>query len=214
MYAVAFVDLDHLPVDERVLSREEIDRVRRKATVSLRQRQAASFQFLRTTLAPVVGVPPESLKILTAAGGKPFLDPGQSGGNLYFNVSHSQGVGMVAWAGREVGCDVEHLIPRPTDGLAGEILSPREWALWQRESTEGRQAWLTRCWVRKESTLKAAGAGLRIPPRTVDVDGGPSEPGGWQATIDGRRWVGRDCIGNVPDGYRAAVCIEQAAGDG
>ena len=78
-----------------------------------------------------------------------------------------------------------------------------------------RQAWLTRAWTRKESTLKAVGAGLRIPPRTLELMAGADagDPpthaaNGWALDLEGRRWRGVDWFDGVPEGYRAAVCVE------
>lgn len=199
---VRFFDLDAVTLDEGMLSDSERERVARKATPTLRQRQAASFQCLRSTLGEVLGLAPRDVGFHVEDSGKPVL----VGHALHFNLSHSAGIGMLAWGPRELGADVEALIARPTDALAEEILSTRELALWRAMPGSERQAWLTRAWTRKESTLKAIGSGLRIPPRTIDVQlaGDPI----WTCTRDGRRWTGRDVVDGVPEGYRAALCTE------
>ena len=213
-FTVRFFDLDAVVVDEDLLSASERERVARKATAALRQRQAASFHCLRVTLGEVLQLAPTAVPIGIAEEGKPFLQAKAAKSRrealcrLRFNLSHSDGVGMLAWGMREVGCDVEHLITRPSDGLAGEILTPRELEAWLALPEGLRQDWLTRAWVRKESTLKAVGSGLRIPPRTIDVGGGANNGERWSVDAGGRRWVGIDCVDGVPEGYRAAVCIE------
>ena len=215
--SVRFFDLDAVVVNERLLSERERERVGRKATAILRQRQAASFQCTRLALGEVLGVDPVRLCIAVAESGKPFLTPGHGASSgivpdHHFNVSHSDGVGMLAWGARELGCDVEHLIARPGDGLAEEILSADEFTSWRALPDATRQAWLTRAWVRKEAALKAAGSGLRIPPRTIDVGGGNAEGEPWTLALEGRRWIGHDVFDGVPEGYRAAVCVECGGG--
>lgn len=198
---VRFFDLDAVLVDESMLSATEHERVARKATPTLRQRQAASFHCLRVTLGEVLGAAPAALAFRIADSGKPALIDHA----LHFNVSHSGAVGMLAWGPRELGADVEALIARPSERLGEEILSPRELDAWRALPLSERQAWLTRAWARKESTLKAVGSGLRIPPRTIDV-GDPNDA--WTVHVSEREWRGIDCIGGVPEGHRAAVCIE------
>ena len=214
-FAVRFFDLDAVDVDETLLSAAERERVARKATPILRQRQAASFQCLRLTLGDVLGTRPEALTFHVQANGKPVL----ADGGLHFNVSHSGGVGFLAWGPRELGADVEALIARPSDSLAKEILAPNELLAWQASPPSCRQAALTRAWVRKEATLKAMGSGLRIAPRSIEVGpfwqdddsiGAPRPR--WMSHHEGRRWQGFEGFAGVPAGYRAAVCIE-ADGD-
>jgi 4'-phosphopantetheinyl transferase len=215
-FSVRFFDLDAVLVDEALLSAEERERVGRKATPVLRQRQAASFQCLRLTLGEVLGADPSSLCFRIEATGKPVL----ACGGLHFNVSHSGGVGLLAWGPRELGADVEALIARPSDSLAEEILALPELEAWRALPTTLRQAALTRAWTRKEATLKAIGSGLRIPPRTIEVGGfwhEPDAPGApttlrWTHEHEGRRWQGFEGFNGVPEGYRAAVCIEAGGG--
>lgn len=92
-FAVRFFDLDAVDVDDTLLSAAERERVARKATPILRQRQAASFQCLRLTLGDVLGTRPEALTFHVQSNGKPVL----AERGLHFNVSHSGGVGFLAW---------------------------------------------------------------------------------------------------------------------
>jgi 4'-phosphopantetheinyl transferase len=211
-FSVRFFDLDAVLVDDSLLSSDERERVGRKATPVLRQRQAASFQCLRLTLGEVLGTRPEALAFRVQDNGKPVLAEGE----LHFNVSHSAGVGLLAWGPRELGADVEALIARPSESLAEEILAITELEAWRALPTTLRQAALTRAWARKEATLKAIGSGLRIAPRTIDVGRFWHEPDAptapttlrWTHEHEGRRWQGFEGFEGVPEGYRAAVCIE------
>lgn len=214
-FSMRFFDLDTVDADHRLFSDEERERVARKATPVLRQRQAASFHCLRLTLGEVLARPPGMLRFRTHANGKPAL----LDGGLHFNVSHSGGVGLLAWGPRELGADVEALIARPSERLAAEILAPAELEAWQALAVPSRQAALTRAWTRKEATLKAMGSGLRIAPRTIEVgyDWHASDTSGigagpqWTHRREGRSWKGFDGLIGIPQGYRAAVCVE--AGD-
>ena len=214
-FSVRFFDLDAVDVDGGLLSAGERDRVARKATPVLRQRQAASFQCLRVTLGEVLDVEPLALAFRIEASGKPVL----AGGGLHFNVSHSGGIGMLAWGPRELGADVEALIARPSESLAEEILTPAELEAWRGLAPPLRQTALTRAWTRKEATLKAIGTGLRVAPRTIAVGefwDAPAVPIAlgwrWDLEHEGRHWRGYEGFEGPPDGYLAAICVEADGG--
>lgn len=196
-------DLDALAIDTGLLSGAESERVARKRTALLQQRQAASFQCVRVTLGDVLGVDPRTLRIAIGGSGKPYLE----GRALAFNMSHSGRVGLLAWGPRELGVDVEAMIARPTPALAATILTAIEFEAWHRLDEPSRQAWLTRAWTRKEAVLKAVGSGLRMAPAEVEVGGGAGEGGAWELVLDGFRLSGHDVLSTVPVGYRAAVCV-------
>jgi 4'-phosphopantetheinyl transferase len=208
--SVRFFDLDGVSVDEALLAHDERGRVARKATPVLRQRQAASFHVLRVTLGEVLAVEPRALAFHRSASGKPEL----LGAALHFNLSHSGGLGMLAWGPRALGADVETLIARPSARLAGKILAPREFESWRALPERDRQAWLTRAWTRKESVLKAMGSGLRIPPRAIDVmsaergaNAASDSAHAWGLELAGRCWAGVDWLDGIGEGCRAAVCV-------
>ena len=215
-FSMRFFDLDAVDVDDTLLSAEERERVARKATPVLRQRQAASFQCLRLTLAEVLGTSPAALRFRIAAHGKPVL----ADGGLHFNLSHSGSVGLLAWGDRELGADVEALIARPSDRLASKILAVNELNAWRDLPAPRQAVALTRAWTRKEATLKAIGSGLRIGPSAITVGRFWDEPNGvaataeadWALERDGRRWRGFEVFEDVPEGHRAAVCIEAGRG--
>ena len=203
-----FFDLDRLDAPAAGLPPDEQARVARKATPVLRQRQAASFHAVRSTLGALLGQSPIDVAIAVAAGGKPYLASGQ----LHFNMSHSDGVGLLAWSPVDIGADVEALIARPRDALAREILGDREWSRWSERAEASRPAWLTRAWTRKEAALKAAGTGLRVPASSIDVGGGDGEGEGRRVEVLGRTWWCADLMEGVPEGFRAAVCVAFDAG--
>lgn len=196
-------DLDAVAVDMDLLSAEERARVERKRTPLLRQRQAASFQCLRETLGAVLGLPPAGLTVARREGGKPYL-PGQA---LGFNLSHSEGIGLLAWGPGELGVDIEALIDRPSEALGREILTAAEFEAWQSQPEALRQVWLTRAWCRKEAVLKAFGEGLRIAPGRLELGGGAGEGRAWVCRFEGRECLGHDLAADIPAGYCAALCL-------
>jgi 4'-phosphopantetheinyl transferase len=82
--------------------------------------------------------------------------------DLRFNLSHTQGMALIAVGeGREVGVDVERI--RPMDDLeevARSVMSAEESEQWTRIPESDRSRAFYRLWTRKESYLKAIGLGL------------------------------------------------------
>jgi 4'-phosphopantetheinyl transferase len=150
---------DHLA---EMLSADERRRWQRFLREADRRRFLVSHAALRTILGKYLGTPPDRVEITSATGGKPQLPPPSNGLPLRFNLSHSEGLAMVALAlGQEVGVDVEHVHPFADMGdIVERYFAPAERAAWQALPAEEQCAAFFRCWTRKEAYLKAQGIGL------------------------------------------------------
>ena len=130
-----------------------------------------SRAMLRVLLAGYVGVEPLDLAFRTAPGGKPFLMELDGKPRPEFNMTHSKGVGLYAFAiDQEVGVDVE-TIDRKVDaeGVARRFFTERE-----SESICGEPEGLlkeafVRTWTCKEACLKWTGAGLKGGLKTHEI---------------------------------------------
>ena len=90
--------------------------------------------------------------------GKPYFP--ESG--LHFSISHSKKHVFCALSEVPIGIDAEEADREISLSLAEKILSPSEYAQWQR-SRDKRKALLT-FWVLKEAQAKCTGEGLRGYP--------------------------------------------------
>lgn len=133
---------------------------------------------LRTLLGGVLGEKPAALTFAYGVRGKPELSGRFAASCLRFNVSHSDGLSVIAlvW-GRRIGVDVER-VRRLADleAIAERTYSPRERADLQRLPPNERQLAFFRCWTRKESFIKALGEGLSCPLDRFSVTLRPDEP--------------------------------------
>jgi 4'-phosphopantetheinyl transferase len=132
---------------------------------------------LRTLIGRYLGRPPASIAFGYAARGKPHLALDQPGRGLGFNVSHSGGWGLLAFArDRELGVDVERRRPiDELDSLARHSFSPHELAAWRALPAHDRADAFFRCWARKEAFIKATGEGI-AQLAEFDVELRPGEP--------------------------------------
>jgi 4'-phosphopantetheinyl transferase len=137
------------------------------AAVWLLSREAATP--IESVAARYLDLSPRSVRVVRSPTGKPELD----GSDLTVGLAHSGEAVLVAIASSgDVGVDVEAL----RSDAAG-------WALVDHALTEGERAPLEalappdraeaflRTWTRKEAILKAAGVGLGLDPRRVELDG-------------------------------------------
>ena len=141
-----------------------------------RDRFVAGRGILRVILGGYVAAPPDRLTISYGPRGKPFL-AGREMGSLRFNLSHSQGLALYAFAlGRNVGVDVEALRPVPdADQIVERILSPSERAEFRSLPGHQKQRAFFHCWTQKEAFIKAVGDGLSLALDRFDVSVSPDE---------------------------------------
>jgi 4'-phosphopantetheinyl transferase len=101
---------------QQLLSSDETIRAARFHFAADRQRFVASRAWLRTILAAFLIVEPSELNFCYSKNEKPFLGPSHAKSGITFNVSHSGGIGLYAFARRrDIGVDVEQ-IRRDFDG--------------------------------------------------------------------------------------------------
>jgi 4'-phosphopantetheinyl transferase len=124
---------------------------------------------IESIAARYLGCSPGSVRVTRSQTGKPELDrPG-----LAVSLTHSADVVLVAVAaGGEVGVDAELLRPDAAGWtLVDHALTVSERARLEAVPEADQGASFLRTWSRKEAILKAAGTGLGIDPREVDLDG-------------------------------------------
>jgi len=154
-----------------------------------RNRFVAARGILRQLLAEYVKRSPSELQFNYGPQGKPLLLANDATSPLEFNISHSHGMALFAFAKkRSLGIDVELLRPE----FAGESIARRYFSATEIEEflalppdlrTEG----FFLCWTRKEAYIKARGEGLQIPLTSFSVSLTPGQPEILQS-VDGFRW--------------------------
>ncbi|PYQ42304.1 MAG: 4'-phosphopantetheinyl transferase [Acidobacteria bacterium] len=174
---VVSVSLDDLPHPTPLwLSPDENRRASRFHFERDRRRFAAARGILRALLGRYLCVDPSDLVFGYGPHGKPALASPWHG--LRFNVSHSGGLALLAFAtDYEIGVDIEQERPLPEmDSIAERHFSPPENAELQLLAERERRRAFFRCWTRKEAFIKAVGDGLSHALDAFDVTLAPSEP--------------------------------------
>jgi 4'-phosphopantetheinyl transferase len=209
------LDLETIGADEfrwqQVLSSDELTRAAKFHFSRDRQRFVAARAWLRTILAGYLRTDPRSVSFAYSKKEKPSLGPSFENCDVTFNVSHSGGIALLAFArGREIGVDVEQL-NRNSDfeGISRRFFSTREQSQLAALPAEAKVEGFFRCWTRKEAYIKATGDGLSLPLDQFDVSIEPGESNALLATRPDDLEVGRWLLREVPSGpgHIAALCV-------
>jgi 4'-phosphopantetheinyl transferase len=156
-----------------LLPPDEFARAARLRGEELRRRFLVAHGVLRLVVARHAGLDPAALRFDSSgeAGGKPRLAAPPPARATDFNLSHSGELALVAVAsGTEVGVDVEQVLPlADLWSLARRVLGAAESeALRGQPPARQLEEWYL-AWTRKEAVLKAAGRGLEVDPRDVQM---------------------------------------------
>jgi 4'-phosphopantetheinyl transferase len=144
--------LSHLTDDER-------ERAQRLRLARVRDQFVAARGQLRTLLASYLCMQPRTIPFLYADAGKPYLPEDMQ---LQFNLSHTDGLAVMAIARSRVGVDVERERHIPdAEGLVARFFSRRECDEFRALPPHERQPAFLRAWTRKEAVLKAIGRGVQ-----------------------------------------------------
>jgi 4'-phosphopantetheinyl transferase len=172
-----------------------------------RGRFVAARGILRGIIARYLGRSAADVEFEYEDAGKPSVRLSRSDPPLCFNVSHSQGLAIYAFAhGRTIGVDVEAINTQFCgDDIAKQFFSPAEVRELASLSGERRREAFFLGWTRKEAYVKAHGGGLGIPLHTFDVTLSPGLPARLRS-VDSERWTLEAF--DAADQYAGAVVAE------
>jgi 4'-phosphopantetheinyl transferase len=136
----------------------------------VRQRFLASRTALRYVLGQTTRQSPAELVFAYGPYGKPWLPQAPQ---VQFNLSHSEGLGLLAIAPCAIGVDVERLDRKLDPLLLAQRFFPAAEASYLAQlDAAARQSAFLRSWVMKEALLKATGQGLAGQLTELDFDHG------------------------------------------
>ena len=208
------VDLEAIRGDESrwksVLSSDEAQRASRFHFPADRQRYVAARAWLRTILGGYLDIDPKCVSFAYSLKEKPSLGPAHIGNDVRFNISHSGGIALFAFARkREIGIDVEQVRSDfDVEAIARRFFSAHEQEQLTALSKEKKFDSFFRCWTRKEAYIKATGDGLSLPLHQFDVSIVPENSDALLSTRPDNSEAARWSLREIPagTGYIAALC--------
>ncbi len=133
---------------------------------------------LRMLLSRYLNIEPANVAFAYESRGKPLVSAPGLELPLHFNLSHSNGLALIA-ATRQaaLGVDVERVrfVPE-ADQIAAKFFSPHEAAVLNAIPAEQKMEAFFHCWTRKEAYLKATGEGIADALPRIEVSLTPAQP--------------------------------------
>jgi 4'-phosphopantetheinyl transferase len=202
-----------LPQLQDLLSDDEKERAGRFHFEKNRAEYVLTRGRLRILLASYLSSSPLDLCFSYSTHGKPGLSKPAPAAGLSFNVSHTDGFAICAFArNRKIGIDVEHVRKNfDAEQIAERFFSVAERAALRNLPEERRHEAFFRCWTRKEAYIKAIGEGLSHPLHQFDVSLTADEPAALLGTRPHESEAGRWLLCDIPlpANYIAAVAVER-----
>jgi len=181
------------------LSPSEIERCERTAHAGAQERFRRGRILLRNIFGRALNIPPKNVTLTLGEYGKPFV------GGIHFNMSHTEGVMILAVSQGEIGVDVETPSPgRDIRGLVNRYFTRVEREQFAALPPALQAEAFLRGWTCKEAVLKALGTGVR-DLQNVSVDLDPRLPPRVLECPGSQGWL-LECwkVGDAS----AAVCVE------
>ena len=136
------------------LTDEERSRAERYRVASARCQFVMTRATLRQILGAHLGVPPRDVPIGHTGAGKPVI----AGAEIHFNVTHTEGLALIALARQPVGIDVERVRELAhAEGLVRRFFSPHEREAYLALSDALRPAGFFRGWTARRRSSRPAG---------------------------------------------------------
>jgi 4'-phosphopantetheinyl transferase len=192
---------------EATLSGDEQARAVRFRFDSDRKHFIAARGILRDLLARYLNELPGAIEFSYGPQGKPALRLPGSRARVHFNLSHSDGLALLAFSNtHELGIDLEPVRRNfAAEEIAERFFSAQEVAEYRALPADLRAEGFFLCWTRKEAYIKANGGGLQIPLDSFSVSLTPGQPEKLQSD-DACRWSVRSFT--PTPGFVSAVVAE------
>jgi 4'-phosphopantetheinyl transferase len=191
-----------------LLSGEERERAQRYRVERPRSDYILTRGTLRSLLARYLKKTAQEISFRYTEYGKPFL---LDGGDLQFNVSHSDGIAIMGFVRRrQIGVDVEKIrMQSDVEQIAERFFSDHERRNLRKCTGDELHEAFFRCWTRKEAYIKARGEGLSLPLHQFDVSIEREPQQGLLATRPDVAQASQWRLINLPvqSGYAAALAV-------
>jgi len=154
------------------------------------RKRAAQFRFdrdrnrfivrhgvLRMILGSYLSIEPARVTFSYESRGKPLVSVPVTAPSFHFNLSHSNGLALIAVTRRAaLGVDIEcvRIVPE-ADQIAAKFFSPHETAVLNAIPAEQKMEAFFHCWTRKEAYLKATGEGIADALPRIEVSLTPGQ---------------------------------------
>lgn len=159
---------------ETLISEKEREKAAHAKVPGIKEDRIIAAGALREVLSHYLKIDPQKIEYSYGEQGKPYIH----GSDVYFNISHTQGLLLIAVTTiGQVGIDVE-CVNRTADlrEITQRYFTKNESAALFSLNEADFQKAFCRCWTQKEAFVKASGVGLLRALNSFEVSVGENEP--------------------------------------
>ena len=147
------------------IDKNRLEKIKKSSNVLFKKEQLGSSILLNDILENYFFMDITKIEYIYNEFGKPYIKDS----NLYFSLSHSNGVIALAVSKEEIGLDIE-LIKDVKDNLAHKAMNEAEYNIYKGLSKNDKISYFYEVWTSKEAYVKKLGSTLTLNPSNINID--------------------------------------------
>lgn len=147
------------------IDKKRLEKIKKSNNTLFIKEQLGSSILLNEILENNYFLDPKEIEYIYNESGKPYLKDK----NLYFSLSHSNGIVALTVSKEEVGLDIE-LIKPVKDALAKRIMTTEEYNIYNSLDKNKKITYFYEVWTSKEAYVKKIGTSITLTPSNIQID--------------------------------------------
>ena len=147
------------------IDKNRLEKINKSSNILFKKEQLGSSILLNDILENYFFMDTTKVEYIYNEFGKPYIKDS----NLYFSLSHSNGVIALAVSKEEIGLDIE-LIKDVKDNLAHKVMNEAEYNIYKGLSKTDKISYFYEVWTSKEAYVKKLGSALTLNPSNINID--------------------------------------------
>lgn len=147
------------------IDKKRLEKIKKSNNTLFIKEQLGSSILLNDILENNYFLNPKEIEYIYNESGKPYLKDK----NLYFSLSHSNGIVALTVSKEEVGLDIE-LIKPVKDALAKRIMTTEEYNIYNSLDKNKKITYFYEVWTSKEAYVKKIGTSITLTPSNIEID--------------------------------------------
>lgn len=147
------------------IDKNRLEKIKKSSNNLFKKEQLGSSLLLNDILENYFFMDTTKVEYIYNEFGKPYIKDS----NLYFSLSHSNGVIALAVSKEEIGLDIE-LIKDVKDNLALKVMNEAEYNIYKGLSKNDKISYFYEVWTSKEAYVKKLGSALTLNPSNINID--------------------------------------------
>ena len=168
MAVVYILNANSLSIDLSLydnIDKNRLEKIKKSSNNLFKKEQLGSSLLLNDILENYFFMDTTKIEYIYNEFGKPYIKDS----NLYFSLSHSNGVIALAVSKEEIGLDIE-LIKDVKDNLALKVMNEAEYNIYKGLSKNDKISYFYEVWTSKEAYVKKLGSALTLNPSNINID--------------------------------------------